>query len=160
MKIAVELKIDVTKIDKSRIFHGKKGKYLDMTVFIDTDNKDEYGNNGMITHKRLENESKSPILGNCKVFWKGENTVQQDAPAQQSQGYPQQPGNAPSALNSQQNAPVRVQNGAAQSQQNANARNAAGSPSNQPPPPPQDQPMGDHQHEPEMDSFSGGDIPF
>ncbi len=68
-KYGVELSIDVTKIEKERLYQGKKGKYLTMTVFVDPDNADKYGNNGMITHKKNEGEELAPILGNCKVFW-------------------------------------------------------------------------------------------
>ncbi len=70
MKVAVEFKIDVTKIDKARIHNGKKGKYLTMTSFVDLEVQDQYGNNGMVTHARLDGEEKSPILGNSKVFWR------------------------------------------------------------------------------------------
>ena len=68
-KIGVELQIDVTKIEKARLYEGKKGKYLTMTAFIDLDQQDQYGNNGMITHKKEQNEERAPILGNSKVFW-------------------------------------------------------------------------------------------
>ena len=73
MKIGVEISIDVTKIDKARLFEGKKGKYLTMTTFIDVDNKDQYDNNGMVVHKQTKEESaaktQTPILGNVKGFW-------------------------------------------------------------------------------------------
>jgi len=78
-KVGVELRIDVTKIDKARIFTGKKGKYLTMTAFIDLDTQDQYGNNGMITHAKLEGEDKAPILGNSKVFWRDDQPPQQQA---------------------------------------------------------------------------------
>ena len=81
-KVGVELRIDVTKIDKARIFTGKKGKYLTMTAFIDLDTQDQYGNNGMITHAKLEGEDKAPILGNSKVFWRDDQPPQQKAQAQ------------------------------------------------------------------------------
>jgi len=81
-KVGVELRIDVTKIDKARIFTGKKGKYLTMTAFIDLDTQDQYGNNGMITHAKLEGEDKAPILGNSKVFWRDDQPQQ---PRQQAQ---------------------------------------------------------------------------
>lgn len=69
MKLGIEISIDVTKIDKDRIYEGKKGKYLTMTTFVDVDNKDQYENNGMVTHKKKEGEKSAPILGNVKVFW-------------------------------------------------------------------------------------------
>jgi hypothetical protein len=70
-KIGVELKIDVTKIDKNLLFKGAKGTYLDATVFINIDEKDQFDNNGMITQKVQQGADKNSgaILGNCKVFW-------------------------------------------------------------------------------------------
>ena len=65
MKVGVEVRIDVTKIDKARLFKGKKGTYLNLTTFIDLDNVDEYGNNGFVSHKKNEGEQgNTPILGN------------------------------------------------------------------------------------------------
>ena len=56
------------------MFKGAKGTYLDATVFIDIDEKDQYDNNGMITQKVPQGGEKNSgaILGNCKVFWKDE----------------------------------------------------------------------------------------
>lgn len=92
-KIGVSLKIDVTNIDKARLFKGQKGTYLDATVFIDPDNQDQYGNNGMITQDVTKAErdagTRGEILGNCKVFWsEGASGGYPNEPAQQS---PQQP---------------------------------------------------------------------
>ena len=81
MKIGVSFKVDVTKLDKSRFFKGRKGIYADMTAFIDTENASEYGDNGTISQAQSQEErqagAKLPIIGNAKVFWKGEseNTV-------------------------------------------------------------------------------------
>ena len=73
MKVGISIKIDVTKIDKARLYKGKKGTYLDLTTFINTDEKDEYDNNGFITQSPTEQErqekTKMPILGNVQVFW-------------------------------------------------------------------------------------------
>lgn len=83
MKVAVNLKIDVTKIDKARLFRGQKGTYLDATVFIDIDNKDQYDNNGMITQSVSKEEKeqgvKGNILGNVQVFWREYNNAKQSA---------------------------------------------------------------------------------
>ncbi len=81
-KYGVELRIDVTKIEKARIYEGEKGKYLTMTVFVDPDHADQYGNNGMITHKKNEGEERAPILGNCKVFWSDNAQPNQQQQAQ------------------------------------------------------------------------------
>ena len=82
MKLGIEIKIDVTKIEKDRLFVGKKGKYLTMIAFVDTETKDQYGNSGMVTHDKKEGEEKAPILGNTKVFWSG-NAGNQNKPAPQ-----------------------------------------------------------------------------
>lgn len=79
MKIGVNLKIDVTKIDKEKLFRGEKGTYLDSTVFIDIDNKGEWGDNGMITQDLTKAERDAgvktggAILGNATVFWSDGN---------------------------------------------------------------------------------------
>jgi hypothetical protein len=72
-KIGVSLKINVSMIERDRMFKGAKGTYLDATVFIDLADLDQYGNSGMITQDVSKDEKaqgvKGPILGNCKVFW-------------------------------------------------------------------------------------------
>jgi hypothetical protein len=86
-KIGVQVKIDVTKIDKALLFKGAKGAYLDATVFIDMDTPDQYGNHGMVTQdipkEARDAGEKGPILGNVKVFWKdgAQKPVQQGKPA-------------------------------------------------------------------------------
>lgn len=73
MKVGISLKIDVTKIDKSRLYKGAKGTYLDLTTFVDTDQQDQYENNGFIsqslTKEEREAKYQTPILGNVKVFY-------------------------------------------------------------------------------------------
>jgi len=87
MKIGISIKIDVTQIDKSRLFQGKKGKYLDLTTFIDTDNPSQYGDHGHISQETTKEERSSglklPILGNCKVFHTADSEPKQE-PQQQS----------------------------------------------------------------------------
>jgi len=77
-KIGINISIDVSKIDKARLFKGKKGVYMDVTTFIDTDNPDQYDQNGFISQStsKEERESgvKTPILGNCKVFFNSGST--------------------------------------------------------------------------------------
>jgi len=94
MKIGVSLKIDVSKIDKTLLFKGQKGTYLDAKVFIDIDQKDQYENNGMITQelgKNAQQGDQGAILGNCKVFWNDSQQQQQAAPAQQQKPQQQAP---------------------------------------------------------------------
>jgi len=81
MKIGVSLKINVMEIEKARLFQGKKGAYLDATIFIDIDEKDQYGNNGMITQDVSKDEKaqgvKGNILGNGSIFWSDNSAPQQ-----------------------------------------------------------------------------------
>ena len=79
MKIGVSVSLDVTKIDKSRMTQvtkkdGSTATYLNMTTFIDTDQQDQYENNGFIAQsqskeEREAGEERPPILGNVKVFY-------------------------------------------------------------------------------------------
>lgn len=89
-KVALSLKINVSQIDKARLFAGQKGKYLDCTIFVDLEQLDQYGNSGMITQDVSKEEKaqgiKGNILGNGKVFWKEGG----QAPQTQTQGFQQQ----------------------------------------------------------------------
>lgn len=95
-RIGVALKIDVTKIEKARLFEGAKGKYLDATAFIDLDELDQYGHSGMITQDVTKEEkeagTKGPILGNSKVFWREEGGAPQANTNTQDQQKKTQPG--------------------------------------------------------------------
>lgn len=80
--VGVSVRIDVTKIDKDKLYKGQKGQYLDLTTFINLDEQDKYGNNGSISQSVSKEERdagvKTPILGNVKVFYQTSN-----APAKQ-----------------------------------------------------------------------------
>jgi len=73
MKVGLSVRIDVTKIDKERLYKGEKGTYLDLTTFVDTAEQDKYENNGFISQsvdkEEREEGVKTPILGNVKVFY-------------------------------------------------------------------------------------------
>jgi len=63
------LRLDVTKIDKARLYKGDKGTYLDCVVML-KDEPDNYGNIGMIVQSVSKEErqagTKGAILGNAK----------------------------------------------------------------------------------------------
>ena len=90
MKVGISIRIDVTKIQKERIFKGAKGSYLDLTTFVDLDQKDQYDNNGFISQSvdKAERDQgiKTPILGNCKVFFNDSQTQQSAPQVQNSAG--------------------------------------------------------------------------
>lgn len=98
MKLGIALKIDVTKLDKSRFFTGARGTYVDLTLFIDTDNPSQYGDHGGITQSLTKEERanglKLPYVGNGKVFWglqEGQSQRQQQGYQPQNQGYQNTP---------------------------------------------------------------------
>ena len=80
MKVGISVRIDVTKIDKSRLYKGAKGTYLDLTTFVDTETADQYENHGFISQsvdkEEREANVQTPILGNCKVFYTDGQTQQ------------------------------------------------------------------------------------
>ena len=116
-KIGVSLKINVSEIEKARLFAGKKGKYLDATVFIDINDFDQYGNSGMITQdvtkEEKDNGVKGNILGNCKVFWND------SAPEQQGNWGQQKPAPQPAPAGNYQQAQANHAQQQAPQQQSA-----------------------------------------
>ena len=92
MASIIKTSINLDLIDKSKIYVGKKGKYLPVTITLN-DELDNFGNNGpiIIEQTKEEREAKAPkvYLGNVKVVWtNGDNVavapkdnVQQAAPA-------------------------------------------------------------------------------
>jgi hypothetical protein len=69
MKKVIQISIDVTKIDKAKLYQGAKGTYLNATLFLNEET-DQYGNNGMIVQSVTLQERqagvKGAILGNAK----------------------------------------------------------------------------------------------
>lgn len=70
-KQIIQLKIDVTKIDKKRLYKGEKGTYLTAALLLN-DDTDKFGNNGMILEQITKEERqaghKGTILGNAKIL--------------------------------------------------------------------------------------------
>jgi hypothetical protein len=68
MKIIL-VKMDVTKIDKNRLFKGAKGTYLDFAL-MEHDQPDQYGNDFMVVQSVSKEErlkgARGAILGNGK----------------------------------------------------------------------------------------------
>ena len=92
MKIAVNFKVNLSKIDQSRCFNGQQGKYVDLTGFIDIDEVGQYGDNGTIAQQTSKEERdqgmKLPIIGNTTVFWRDDGQpvarkAEQQQPSQQ-----------------------------------------------------------------------------
>lgn len=69
MGVLINASIDVTKIDKNKLYNGK---YLNLTISIN-DSVDNYGNNVSLTESQSkeERDSKAPkkYIGNGKVVY-------------------------------------------------------------------------------------------
>ena len=81
--------IDLTKIDKAKIYEGKKGKYYPITIVLN-DELGQYGDSGYIQTEQTKEErdakAQKSYLGNVKVVWTNGSNVD-TAPRE---GQPQQ----------------------------------------------------------------------
>ena len=90
-RIGISMSINVTTLDKSRFVTGEKGTYLDLTAFLNLDEKDQYGNAGFITQtltkEERETKDRQVILGNSKIFFddRENNSYAPTAPTAPSQ---------------------------------------------------------------------------
>jgi len=90
--------INLNEIPKDKIYVGKKGKYLPITITIN-DEVDQFGNQGpmVVEQSKEEREAKAPkvYLGNIKVVWtNGDNVAaapRDDQGGQQQQQQAQLP---------------------------------------------------------------------
>ena len=68
----INIKVDVTKLDKSKFFVGKKGTYANLTVAENMDGESEYGDTHYVfeSQSKEERDAKTPknYVGNGKEF--------------------------------------------------------------------------------------------
>ena len=68
----INVKVDVTKLDKDKFFVGKKGTYANITVAENMDGESEYGDTHYVfeSQSKEERDAKTPknYLGNGKEF--------------------------------------------------------------------------------------------
>lgn len=80
----ISVRIDVSKIDKERLYKGEKGTYLDVTVSVN-DEPDKYGKNVSVyqeqTKEERENKAPKNFLGSGKVIWTGTSGGRAPAPS-------------------------------------------------------------------------------
>ena len=72
MASIIKASIDLNKIPKEKIFVGKKGKYLPITITIN-DELDQFGNQGPVVVEQTKEERDAKVaktyLGNVKIVW-------------------------------------------------------------------------------------------
>ena len=72
MASIIKTSINLNSIPKDKIYAGKKGKYLPITITLN-DELDQFGNQGpvVVEQTKEERDAKAPktYLGNVKVVW-------------------------------------------------------------------------------------------
>ena len=72
MASIMKANIDLNKIPKDKIYQGKKGKYLPITITIN-DEPGNYGDSGPIIVEQTKEEREAKVdkvyLGNVKIVW-------------------------------------------------------------------------------------------
>ena len=78
MASIIKASINLNVIPKEKIFVGKKGKYLPITITLN-DEVDQFGNQGpvVVEQTKEERDAKAPktYLGNVKVVWTNGDNV-------------------------------------------------------------------------------------
>ena len=95
MASIIKASIDLNKIPKDKIYKGKKGSYLPITITIN-DELGNYGDNGPIIVEQSKEEREAKVdkvyLGNVKVVWTNGTNVatapREGAPAPPPQAAP------------------------------------------------------------------------
>ena len=78
MASIIKTSINLNNIPKDKIFVGKKGKYLPITITLN-DDLDQFGNQGPVVVEQTKEErdakAAKTYLGNCKVVWTNGDNV-------------------------------------------------------------------------------------
>lgn len=68
----IAIKLNVSKVEKDKLFKGAKGTYLDLVCMSNRDGKDEYGNDGFVAHSLSKEQrvggAKGSIIGNFRII--------------------------------------------------------------------------------------------
>ena len=78
MASIIKASLNLDAIPKDKIYIGKKGKYLPITITIN-DELDQFGNQGPVvveqTKEERDQKTAKTYLGNVKVVWSNGNNV-------------------------------------------------------------------------------------
>ena len=90
MASIIKTSINLNNIPKDKIFEGKKGKYLPITITLN-DEPDQFGNQGPVVVEQTKDErdakAAKTYLGNVKVVWTNGQNVD-TAPRDDNQSAP------------------------------------------------------------------------
>ena len=78
MASIIKTSINLNNIPKDKIYVGKKGKYLPITITLNNE-PDQFGNQGPVVVEQTKDErdakAEKTYLGNVKVVWTDGNNV-------------------------------------------------------------------------------------
>ena len=78
MASIIKTSINLNNIPKDKIFVGKKGKYLPITITLNNE-PDQFGNQGPVVVEQTKDErdakAEKTYLGNVKIVWTDGNNV-------------------------------------------------------------------------------------
>ena len=81
MASIIKTSINLNSIPKDKIYQGKKGKYLPITITLNNE-PDQFGNQGPVVVEQTKDErdakAAKTYLGNVKVVWTDGNNVDTD----------------------------------------------------------------------------------
>jgi hypothetical protein len=90
MASIIKTSIDLNKIPKDKIYVGKKGKYLPITITLNNE-PDQFGNQDPVVVEQTKEErdakAEKTYLGNVKIVWTDGNNVD-TAPRDNNQSAP------------------------------------------------------------------------
>ena len=90
MASIIKTSINLNNIPKDKIYEGKKGKYLPITITLN-DEPDQFGNQGPVVVEQTKEErdakAAKTYLGNVKVVWTNGTNVD-TAPRDDNQSAP------------------------------------------------------------------------
>ena len=90
MASIIKTSINLNEIPKDKIYQGKKGKYLPITITLN-DELDQFGNQGPVVVEQTKEErdakAAKTYLGNVKVVWTNGQNVD-TAPKDNNQSAP------------------------------------------------------------------------
>ena len=90
MASIIKTSINLNNIPKDKIYNGKKGKYLPITITLNNE-PDQFGNQGPVVVEQTKDErdakAEKTYLGNVKVVWTDGNNVD-TAPRDNNQSAP------------------------------------------------------------------------
>lgn len=74
----LNVSINLSKIDKSKLIEGKKGKYLNLTISVN-DQKNDFDQDVSCwqgqSKEEVQNKEAKNYLGNGKVFWSSDQSA-------------------------------------------------------------------------------------